>query len=222
VHASKVIVNKQTGVSIISYVGSGANTTVGHGLGAVVDCAIIKNLVSANSWPVYHKGIGNTNYMFLSGTTISTADSTYWNNTTPTSSVISLGTNSNLNNNGGNYIMYAFATVPGFSSFEGYTGDGSSNGLFLYTGFKPRFAIFKQASVARSWIMLNPAGQTHNVQGPYLFADTAASEGTATALMDFLSNGIKMRSNNPNTNANTGTYVYMAWAESPFKYGVGG
>lgn len=221
-HASKISVNKQTGVSIVSYVGVGANTTVGHGLGAVVDCAIIKSTTSVTNWPVYHKGIGNTNYLLFNGTGISTADSTYWNNTTPTSSVISLGTNSTLNSNGVSYIMYAFATVPGFSSFEGYTGDGATSGLFLYTGFKPRFAIFKQTSFTRSWITLNPAGQVYNVQGPYLFANTNASEGAVTTLMDFVSNGIKMRAGNLNTNSNAGTYVYMAWAESPFKYGLAG
>lgn len=221
-HASKISANRQTGVSIISYVGVGANTTVGHGLGAVVDCAIIKAPASATSWPVYHKGMGNTSYMFFSGTGTATADSTYWNNTTPTSSVISLGTSSNLNGNGISYIMYAFATVPGFSSFEGYTGDGATDGLFLYTGFKPRFSIFKQTNVARSWITLNSSGQTYNVEGPYLFVDAANAEGTSTTLIDFVSNGIKHRSGNANTNANTGLYVYMAWAESPFKFSVAG
>jgi hypothetical protein len=221
-HASKVSVNQTTGVSIVSYVGTGANTTVGHGLGAVADCVIIKNTGGVSNWPVYHKGIGNTKYLNFNGTTIATTDSTYWNNTTPTSSVISLGTAAPLNTSGTSYIMYAFATVLGFSSFESYTGDGLSNGLFLYTGFKPRFSIFKQTDTSRSWITLNSAGQTYNAEGPYLFTDSSAAEGTATALVDFVSNGIKQRSSNLNTNTSTGVYVYMAWAESPFKYGLAG
>lgn len=220
-HASKISVNRQTGISIISYVGVGANTTVGHGLGSVVDFAIIKSTTAVTSWPVYHKGIGNTKYVSLNGTGAATVDSTYWNNTTPTSSVISLGTNANLNTNGATFIMFAFATVPGFSYYEAYTGNGSTDGVFVYSGFKPRFSISKQADVGRSWITLNTSGQTYNVEGPYLFADVANAEGVSTTLADFVSNGTKFRAGNANNNAANGVYIYMAWAEYPFKYGVG-
>jgi hypothetical protein len=117
--------------------------------------------------------------------------------------------------------MYSFVSTPGFSDFGNYTGDGLNDGLFQYTGFKPRLWITKRTSSAQSWITFNSAAQSYNTQGQYMFIETTAGEAAA-ALLDFVSNGFKLRSSNGATNQSTGTYAYMTWAENPFKYGIGG
>lgn len=220
-HASKVDVNPTNGVSIVTYVGTGVNTTVGHGLNQVPDCVIIKSTGSITDWPVYHKFTGNTQYMFFNKTDQAASSITYWNNTTPTTTVMSLGNNGNLNANGTTYVMYAFVSTPGFSDFGNYTGDGLANGLFQYTGFKPRLWITKRTSSNQSWITFNSAAQSYNTQGQYMFIEATSGEGAA-ALLDFVSNGFKLRSGNGATNLSTATYAYMTWAENPFKYGIGG
>lgn len=226
-HASKVDVNQTNGVSIVTYVGTGANTTVGHGLNQVPDCVIVKSSTrtAATSWPVYHKSLGNTQYLFFNATDAVASSITYWNNTTPTTTVMNIGTSANVNANGDTYVMYSFVSTPGYSDFGTYTGDGLSDGLFQYLGFKPLLWITKRTT-SQSWLALNGAVQngvaiSYNVQGQYTFIDTESGEGNAT-LLDFVSNGFKMRSGNGATNLLSSTYVYMTWAESPFKYGLGG
>ena len=218
-HASLVSVNQTTGTSVVRYVGQGGGTSVGHGLNAAPEFIIVKATGLTSNWPVYHSYVPSNSYLLLNATNIATADGTYWNSTTPTSSVFSLGTNSAVNTNGATFIAYCFRSVPGYSSFGGYTGDGGT--LFTYTGFLPRYVIIKRTSVAaQSWITLNGASQPFNVEGPYFFLDNGNSEGAATTLLDFLSNGFKQRSNNANTNVSGSNYAYMAWAESPFKYSL--
>jgi hypothetical protein len=220
-HAAKVNVNPTTGTAVVTYVGTGGSTTVGHGLNAVPEFIIVKSTTLTSNWPVYHSYIGSNNYLLFNGTAIATGDGTYWSSTTPTSSVFSLGTNTTVNTNGSTFVAYCFVSTPGYSSFGGYTGDGGTNGLFTYTGFLPRYIIIKRTSVAtQSWITLNGASQPYNVEGPYFFIDASNAEGTATALVDFLSNGFKQRSNNANTNVSGSNYAYMVWAESPFKYSL--
>jgi len=220
-HASLISVNPTTGTSVVRYVGVGANTTVGHGLNAVPEFMFFKNTTVISSWPSYHVSIGNGNYMYINGSAVAAATTTLWNSTTPTSSVFSLGTNGEVNTNGVTYIGYCFAPVPGYSAFGLYAGDGLTNGIFTYTGFAPRFLILKRSSTTpSSWINFNNSAQDYNVMGPYYFIDNSAVQATAVILVDILSNGFKQRSSNAATNASGFNYVYMAWADSPFKYSL--
>jgi hypothetical protein len=221
-HAAKVSVNQTTGVSVVRYVGTGVATTVGHGQNQALDFIFAKSVNAGNNWPVYHRSIGAGNFLIFNGTDLSAADSTYWNSTNPTTSVFSIGTNVRVNTNGTTYIAYCFSSVPGFSSFGTYAGTGAADGPFTYTGFLPRYAIFKRTDNVSltGWLSVNGASQTYNVEGPYLFVESTNAEGTSTAFVDFVANGIKHRSTNSNLNASSTNYVYMAWAESPFKYSL--
>jgi len=221
-HASKVSVNTTNGFSIVSYVGTGVATTVGHGQNQALDFIFAKAVNAIRNWPAYHRSIGAGNYLLFNGTALSTADTSVWDNTNPTSSVFSIGTNILTNTNGTTYIAYCFTSIPGFSSFGSYAGNGLAAGTFTYLGFLPRFTICKRTdnTTAAGWLMLNGASQVYNVQGPALFTESAGTEGTSTAYIDFLSNGFKQRSTNGALNAASTNYIYMAWAESPFKYSL--
>lgn len=215
---STVSANVTSGFSIVTYTGSGANATVGHGLGAVPALIFVKQRSLAGfSWIVYSPSIGATNYLLLNLNNISTADSTVWNNTNPTSSVFSLGTGGSLNNPGNNFVAYCWAPVAGFSAFGSYTGNGSADGPFIYTGFRPKFIMIKRTDVAQSWQITDSSRDPYNVATNALFPNTTAAEGTGY-LFDLLSNGFKIREAGNNVNANGGNYIYAAFAETPFKY----
>lgn len=221
-HAAKISVNQTTGVSVVRYVGTGVATTVGHGQNQALDFMFVKAVNAVLNWPVYHRSIGAGNYLVFNGTALSTADTSMWNNTNPTSSVFSIGTNTFANTNGTTYIAYCFSSIPGFSSFGTYAANGSTDGNFIYTGFLPRYAIFKRTDNVSltGWMSFNGASQTYNAEGPYFFVESTGAEGATAAYVDFVSNGIKQRSTNANLNAASTNYVYMAWAESPFKYSL--
>ena len=138
---STVSANTTSGFSIVSYTGTGSNATVGHGLGVVPKMIIVKLRSGAGDWTVYNSNIGNTNFLRLNGTLASTSQATYWNNTTPTSSVFSIGSAGDVNTSSGTHIAYCFAEKKGFSKFGSYTGNGSTDGPFIYTGFKPALTI---------------------------------------------------------------------------------
>ena len=215
---SSVSANTTSGFSIVTYTGTGSNATVGHGLGAVPTMIIAKETTgSANDWTVYHVTQGSTTRGILNETN-AWGSNTAWNNTTPTSSVFSIGSGSVTNRNNSTYTAYCFADVQGFSKMGSYIGNGeSSNGPFVYTGFKPSFIIRKNTDggVTESWIMQDNKRNTSNVVDKWLEANNTATEDTAYQT-DFLSNGFKMRSNNDGTNRNSTTYIYMAFAEEPF------
>jgi hypothetical protein len=222
---STVSANTTAGFSIVTYTGTGANATVGHGLGVAPRMIFGKNRTSGTpGWPVYHASVGNTGALILNSTTATDVNSAYWNNTSPTSSVFSIGTGTSVNTSTQNYVMYCFAEVAGYSAFGSYTGNGSADGPFVYTGFRPRFIMIKASSAARGWIMFDTARDPYNVSQYRLFANTsdAESSGTTANNMDILSNGFKLRlgSNSEPSNENGTTYIYMAFAENPFKYSL--
>jgi hypothetical protein len=169
-----------------------------------------RNLVS--DWSVYHEGAGNTKYLFLNSTIAATTNSTWWNNTSPTSSVFTLGT---AFVGFGNDIAYCFAEIAGFSKFGSYTGNGSTDGPFVYTGFRPRFIIYKNSSATSSWVIFDSSRNSYNVCNSYLLPDSAAVEGTS-AVIDFLSNGFKLRAADSANNGNGNTIIYACFAENPF------
>jgi len=216
---STVSANTTSGFSIVSYTGTGANATVGHGLGVAPKMIIIKNRVSAENWLVYHQAMGNTSAMKLNLTSAIQTSSFYWNNTSPTSSTFSLGASTEANTSANGNIAYCFAEVKGFSKFGSYTGNGSADGTFVYTGFKPAYVMVKASSTTGQWAICdNKRGAANilNNNGEFLFAESAEATNSAPANWDFLSNGFKARASYAANNSSGVTYIYMAFAENPF------
>ena len=215
--SSTVSANTTSGFSIVSYTGTGANATVGHGLGAAPKMIIVKNRsVGGTDWRVGHQSLTWNNEIFLDLTNATNASSGAWNNTAPTSSVFSLGSGNYGNGSGNSIIAYCFAEVKGFSKFSSYTGNSSTNGTFVYTGFKPAFVMLKVSNLAgENWVLMDNKRNTYNVVNGRLFPNLSNAESTAANILDFTSNGFKLR--NADSSVNTGyTYIYMAFAENPF------
>jgi hypothetical protein len=213
-----VSVNASAGFSVVTYTGAGGVSTIGHGLGVAPSMMIFKDRDgAANNWPVYHKSLGNTSALLLDTTGASTATTNWWSNTSPTSSVATIG--SNETNTGNKYVVYCFAEVAGYSAFGSYTGNASTDGPFVYCGFRPRFVMFKRTDSTGDWQMYDSSRDTYNVTSNTLYANGAFAEdsNTTNRALDLLSNGFKLRSSAAFLNASGGTYIYMAFAENPFK-----
>jgi hypothetical protein len=212
-----VSVNTTAGFSIVSYTGNGTTgATVGHGLGVKPNLIILKyRNVGSTNWQVYHSGLGATKYLQLNSNGASTTSNTRWNDVEPTNQVFTLGSSGDVKTNGGEYIAYCFVEKRGFSKFRSYTGNGSTDGTFIYTGFKPAWVMIKGSSASnRNWNIIDNKRDTFNVSGDFLQANTNAAEDTSSINMDFLSNGFKHRVTSARVNA-TETYIYMAFAEAP-------
>jgi hypothetical protein len=218
---STVSVNPTAGFSIVTYTGTGANATVGHGLGVAPSMFVVKGRNNANHWAVYHASTGATNVLYLDSTIAATAGSAWWNNTAPTSNVFSIGTSNDVNSTSSStYVAYCWSAVAGYSAFGLYLGNGSTDGPFVYTGFRPRFILFKNASTAGyNWFIYDTSRQTYNVMGPYLSPNLPDAEATFTT-MDILSNGFKVRDSSAFVNSSGSGYIYAAFAENPFKYAL--
>jgi len=219
---STVSANTTAGFSIVGYTGTGANATVGHGLGVAPSMIIFKNRISGTAnWIVYHSSLGATQGILLNQTAAATTNSTYFNNTSPTSSVMSIGTAS-LNNSGEATIAYCFAAVSGYSAFGSYTGNGSTDGPFVYLGFRPRFVLIKKYAGGAnldSWEILDTSRNTYNLNDLGLYPNTSGIEASSR-FGDILSNGFKLRFANGTTNESGYSYLYAAFAENPFNYSL--
>ena len=224
--SSNVSVNATAGFSVVTYTNSaGRNAhTVGHGLGVAPKMFIIKTRSATADWPVYHASLGATKAVYLNSTLAEQTSAAFFNNTNPSSSVITLG--SGLSDAGVTIVAYCWAEVEGYSKFGSFTGNNSLDGPFIYTGFKPAFIMIKRTDVSSDWFMLDDQRPTFNVigggNGGMMAANQTYAESTLSsyAIADFLSNGVKIRSdmNYGYLNASGGTYIYMAFAEAPFKY----
>jgi len=217
---SSVSANTTAGFSIVSYTGTGSNATIGHGLGAVPKMIIVKLRSSAGDWTVYNSVIGNTNFLRLNGTLASTSQATYWNNTSPTSSVFTVGSAGDVNTSSGTHIAYCFAEKKGFSAMGSYQGSGNSDGPMIYTGFKPAMVIFKRTDSTSNWTIYDTTRDSFNVMEDKLHPNTSGAESDFTGL-DFLSNGFKFRTTEPTFNASGATFIYMAFASNPFVTSTG-
>ena len=225
--ASEVQANTKAGFSIVLYTGTGASSgTIAHGLGAVPKQIWVKNRDEAYNWKVYHAentSAPETDYLVLD-TTDATADNvTHWNDTAPDANVFTIGSSNGLIKNTNKYLAYCFAEIEGYSKFGSYVGNGSTNGTFVFTGFRPAFLLYKKSSATGNWIMDDNKTQTFNPDSNYLVANSADAEGdtttnTAGHVFDMLANGFKMRNTNSDRNANGANYIYMAFAEVPFKF----
>jgi len=208
---STVSVDSTSKFSIVKWTGnSTAGATVGHGLGVAPSFMIIKNLGAATQWLTWWDFFANTEMMYLNLTNAKGTGQTYLNSTTPTSSVITLGGGADENQN--TMIAYCFAEVPGFSKFGTYTGNGIVNGAFAYTGFKPSFVVIKRQDQSTNWVVYDNKRDPYNVGSKVLLPDNSAAETSGSQLIDFLSNGFKLRSTGNNTN-DSSPYVYMAFGQ---------
>ena len=208
--ASTVSANTTSGFAIVKYTGTYLNNTVGHGIGAVPKMIITKRLDDAENWKTYHVETGNDEKLqFDEQTASSSFDG--WNDTTPTSTVFSLGQNNGVNGSGYDYVAYCFADVAGYSKFGGYQGNSSADGVFIYTGFRPSLVIVKRTDDVSDWQMQDSKRIGYNVNNYRLNANTSAAE-TASGVMDFVSNGFKFRGTPMNTSG--GTFIYMAFGET--------
>ena len=216
-------VNTTSGFSIISWTGTGSAFTLGHGLGVAPKTYIVKARTGSSGcdWYVYHKEIAATHNLRLNNTSASGASSDLFNNTEPTSTVLSIGDSSCINENNGTYITYAFSEVAGYSKFGSYTGNGSSDGTFVFTGFRPAWVMIKRTSGTQNWRLFDNKRNPFNDVDLNLQANTSGAEFESSAYnaLDFLSNGFKLVGTNADegTNQNGQTYIYLAFAESPFK-----
>jgi hypothetical protein len=226
---STVSANTTSGFSIVSYTGTGATATVGHGLGVTPKMLIVKKRdTSGTDWTVWGSVLGGTvgsEKITLEGTGAKTTglNSSWFNNTAPTSTLFTIGTQSDLNSSGATYIGYCFAEVKGYSKFGGYTGNGNADGTFVYTGFKPAYVMIKLSSNSGDpWFIFDNKRTTYNVMSTFLFASSSAAEETNTNRnIDFLSNGFKLRNSDTSLNYSGYTYIYMAFAENPFVSSTG-
>jgi len=211
--------NTTSGFSIVKYTGNGSSgATIGHGLGVVPKVVIVKlTSGSGYDWGVYHASLGNTKNLRLNLTDAEATSTAFWNDTTPSSSLVTLGNNATVNGSGSTYIAYCFAEKQGYSKFGSYVGNGNADGTFVYTGFKPAFVMSKYASGGGtgSWHMYDNKRKGYNTENDYVQANTTSTENSDTDQVDLLSNGFKWRANGSETNTNGGTMIYMAIAEAP-------
>ena len=213
---STVSANTTAGFSIVKYTGTGSNATVGHGLGAVPKMILIKDTTNTESWIVYHEAVGNDGNLYLNLTNAKATQAVF-QDTTPTSSVFSLGTTDGANKASGVHIAYCFAEIPGYSSIGSYTGNSSTDGPFVYTGFKPAFVLFKVSSNAPTgWVMLDNQRDTYNAVNHVLQPNESSAESSGSDNWDILSNGFKVRTTWAAVNGSGYTVTYMAFAKHPF------
>ena len=220
---SSVCANPSAGFSIVSYTGTGTAATVGHGLNAAPQMILVKNRDAAIDGRVYHVGTDAANprlyWLKLFATTGDGGRQTtgaVWNDTAPTETVFSLGTASNVNYLDQKFIAYCWTPVEGYSAFGSYTGNGSDDGTFVYTGFKPTFVMYKRTDTTGNWHVDDSQRDGYNFANKNLYPNLVDDESTGS-FIDILSNGFKLRTTSAPRNFLSGTYVYAAFAENPFK-----
>ena len=219
---SQVSANTTAGFSIVSYTGTGVQATVGHGLGATPSFIILKNRTDGTrGWPVWHTALGTAGYMYLNSTQASATDNSTWGTMTSTTFGLGNGTtpNTSWNETGSTFVAYCWTAIPGFSAFGSYAANGSADGPFVYTGFKPRWIMMKRYDTgsAENWFIVDTARDPSNygTGQHYLLPASSAADGTGTAILDVLSNGFKLRSTATNAGAGGPAYIYAAFASAP-------
>jgi len=216
---STVQANQAAGFSIITYTGTGSNATIGHGLSAAPDFFMTKDRGRNENWAVYHSSRGATKYLTLNDSVTEYANSNRWNDTEPTDTLFSLGTNDNVNGSSATYVAYAWHNVDGYSRFGGYTGNGNADGPFVYTGFRPRMLFIKQVDNTSNWNVFDTARDTKNYVSRHVVFDSGVQEYEGSSYsLDILSNGFKIRASWGQINTNGSDYVYGAWGDVPTKF----
>ncbi len=217
---SSVSANTTAGFSVLTYTGNEtAGATVGHGLSQAPELVINKVRGASSQWYVNATAVSDTSnkVLMLNDTGALDSGTLYFNDTDPTSTLITLGSYSLLNSTGSN-LIYCWHSVEGYSKIGKYTGNGSTDGTFVYTGFRPAFVMIKRydSSSGANWILLDSKRDTFNIAEDSIYANHSIAEEDVGRL-DFVSNGFKLRQNGTTVNTSSGTYIYLAIAESPFK-----
>jgi hypothetical protein len=221
--------NRDAGFSIVTFTGNATDDQqIYHGLNAVPQMMILKNRTNANAenWQVYHQAIGNTHALSLNTTAAKNDNDEFWSDETPTSTVFTVGRQDATNGNGNTHVVYCFAEKQGYSKFGSYTGNGSTDGTFVYTGFKPAFVMTKRTDTTSNWHMYDSKrdvdnGVTFELRANTNDAETDVFDVIAEYRADFLSNGFKVKTTQSSMNASGGSYIYMAFAENPFVTSTG-
>jgi hypothetical protein len=218
---STVSVNASAGFSVVTYtVTSTASMTIGHGLGVAPQLIIEKRRDGAANWDVYTAATGNTGRLILNSINAFDVQAGVWNNTTPTSTVFSQQGNGTWHPIGATCVAYCWTPIAGYSAFGSFAGNGSTNGPFIYTGFRPKFIIYKNTTDLGGWVISDTARGTYNLNDPILGAQTSDAETTGN-FIDILSNGFKFRATSgTGINGSGQTYIYIAFAENPTKYAL--
>ncbi len=206
------------GFDMVSYTGDGNSArTIAHSLSAVPSFIFYKNIASTDSWNVQHDGMTSYDYYMRFNSTGAQNNDVDVGPTAPTSSVVTVGSHDQQNEDGAAMILYAFAPKQGFSKFGSYTGNGNADGTFVYTGFRPAFVMVKPTSRTGRWRIKDNKRDIDNVMDKRLSAEEGDAEGTgSTEYIDFLSNGFKARASEGQWNGDGETNIYMAFAEAPF------
>ena len=212
--------NTTAGFSIVDYTGTGAAGTMAHGLGAVPHLIMVKRRDSSSSWLVYHHkntSAPETDILELQASNATYDNSTYWNDTAPTSTVFTINTSSDGNANNGTYVAYCFTEIQGYSKFGGYVGNGNADGTFVYTGFKPAWIMVKETGATRNWGIADPdelqlrnGGVTNALFPNHNYGQDANER------VDIYSNGFKLKTTSTTWNTSAGTFIFAAFAERPF------
>ena len=216
---SSVSANQEAGFSIVTWTGNATNpSTIGHGLSKAPDIILVKNRTSdGTNWIMYHSANTSepeTDYLILDSTTSTTDSANVWADTAPTSSVFTVGSAGSVNNSGASFITYCWHEVPGYSKFGNYTGSGSSDGSYMYLGFRPAFLLLRRTDDSKSWVLFDNKRSPFNLVDKSLYPNrTDGDNGLSNLEVDFLSNGFKIKNSVNTINASDGTYVYMAFAE---------
>jgi len=222
---SQVSANPTAGFSVVSYAsGAAGNKTVGHGLSSTPKFIITKTRNgSSYNWAIYHASVIDAVTKFLRFTTDAiVTSSAIWGAALPTSTVFGISSGNGVEESK-DCIAYCWSEVEGYSKFGSYTGNGSADGPFVYTGFRPRYVLFKSSTAAgNAWIVYDSSRNTYNVAGASLIPnDSTAENGLSLSTentVDLLSNGFKLRTSNAGNNQSSATYIYACFAENPFKY----
>jgi len=216
---STVSASTTSGFSVVTWTNPASGVfTFGHGLGVAPSMVLFKDRPNVLGWTVYHIGIGNTGAVFLNTDGGVSTSSGYFNNTSPTSTVVTAN-QAGVGNANANMVAYCFAPIAGYSAFGSYTANGSTDGPFVFTGFRPAWILFKGAGAGTNWFLFDSKRSTYNIVGNLLYPNGANAENTAGTYLDFLSNGFKIRTTSGDLNS-SGTYTYAAFAENPFKYSL--
>ena len=209
---STVSANTTAGFSVVIWTGGGSAGTIGHGLGVTPGMIIVKNRSGTQFWFVNHASISTTQNLYLNDTAAVQSDGIFTSRGATT-----FGVGTGVAGSATNYVAYVFAAVAGYSAFGSYTGNGSADGPFLYTGFRPRWVLIKQSNDVNSWFVWDSTRNSYNAANLTLKPNSSDAEETIY-LIDALSNGFKIRTSDVRQNTSGGTYIYMAFAENPFKY----
>ena len=231
INTTKTSANVDAGFSINTWVGTGATATIGHGLSKAPELILVKNRDDADNWCVLAMvgGADATDFLRLDSDQAIVDDADRWNDTAPTSSVFTVDTDNQVNGDDDKMLAYCFHSVDGYSKVGFYIGNGSAgtanqfDGAFVYTGFKPKFLLFKRIDTGARWYIWDDAREPHNPMDSWLNASGTNNETTALTSgyeqqLDFLSNGFKLKGPSGGTNSSGRTFIFIAFAETPFKY----